>query len=196
MAKKRLLEHFQSKDPKQFIDYKTLLDIFYRCPMIVIWNILINYLDDHDRIFIKVEVKDKDIDRKCFWNNLSNFIIEKLRFHFNQSNDEWIASNYNEIKNMIQNLISEKFRSMLKEMEGQYQLEEIRLPIIGMFERPSQIMIYLMAYESDQIAIYSHLQTAFANLQEIRVEIPISTVILNIAIESIAITTILPITNP
>ncbi len=35
MAKKRLLEHFQSKDPKQFVDYKILLDTFYRHPIVV-----------------------------------------------------------------------------------------------------------------------------------------------------------------
>ncbi len=62
MAKKRLLEHFRSKDPKQFVDYKTLLDIFYGYPMVVIWDVLINHLDDYDRILIKVEIKDEDID--------------------------------------------------------------------------------------------------------------------------------------
>ncbi len=101
MAKKRLLEHFQSKDPKQFIDYKTLLDTFYRCSIVVIWDILINHLDDHDQILIKMEVKDEDIDRKCFWDSLSNFITEKLRFRFNRSDDEWIANNYNETKDTI-----------------------------------------------------------------------------------------------
>ncbi len=66
VAKKRLLEHFRSKDPKQFIDYKTLLDTFYRCLMVVIWDTLINYLDNHDWILIKTEIKDKNIDRKHF----------------------------------------------------------------------------------------------------------------------------------
>ncbi len=88
MAKKRLLKHFQSKDPKQFVDYKTLLDTFYRCLIIVIWNILINHLNNYNQIFIKMEVKDEDIDWKHFWNNLSNFIIKKLRLYFNRSDDK------------------------------------------------------------------------------------------------------------
>ncbi len=82
----------------------------------VIWNILINYLNDHDQILIKAEIKNEDIDWKCFWDSLPNFIIEKLRFRFNRSDNKWIASNYNEIKDVIWNLVSEKFRSMLKEM--------------------------------------------------------------------------------
>ncbi len=164
MAKKKLLEHFWSKDPKQFVDYKTLLDTFYRHPMMVTWDILINHLDNYDRILIKTEIKDEDINRKHFWDSLSNFIIEKLRFHFNQSDNEWIASNYNEIKDIIWSLVSKKLWSMLKETRGQYQLEEIRLSMIGMFEGPSQTMVYLAIYESDRIAIYPHLQAAFANL--------------------------------
>ncbi len=67
----------------------------------ITWNILTNHLDDYDRILIKAEVKDEDIDRKCFWNNLPNFIIEKLRLHFNQSDNKWIANSYNETKDAI-----------------------------------------------------------------------------------------------
>ncbi len=109
VAKKRLLEYFQSKDSKQFVDYKTLLDTFYKHPIMVIWDILTNHLDDHNRILIKMEVKNKDINRKHFWNSLSNFIIEKLKLRFNQSNDEWIANSYNETKDAVQSLVSEKF---------------------------------------------------------------------------------------
>ncbi len=118
---------------------------------------MINHLDDHDRILIKVEVKDEDIDQKCFWNSLSNFIIEKLRLRFNRSDDKWITSNYNEIKDVVRNLVLEKFRSMLKEIEGQYQLEETRLPMMEVFEELLQMIVYIMAYESNQIAIYPHL---------------------------------------
>ncbi len=54
---------------------------------------------------------------------------------------------------------------MLKKIGGQYQLEETRLPIMGMFEGPFKTMIYIAVYESDRIATYSYLQAAFANLQ-------------------------------
>ncbi len=196
MAKKKLLEHFQSKDPKQFVDYKILLDTFYRHPTVVIWNTLTNHLDNYNQILIKVEVKDKDIDRKRFWNNLSNFITEKLRLHFNWSDNEWITSSYNEIKDTIQNLISEKLQSMLKETGGQYQLKETRLLIMGVFEGSPQTMIYITTYKSDQIATYLHLQTAFTNPQKMRIKIPISTVTPNTVIKSITITTVLLTMNP
>ncbi len=85
---------------------------------------------------------------------------------------------------------------MLKETGGQYQLKETRLPMMGMFEGSSQTMIYITAYESDRITTYPYLQAIFANPQEIQIEIPISTVILNVVAESIAIMTTLSIMNP
>ncbi len=66
MMKKKLLKYFRSKNPKQFVDYKTLLDIFYKCLIMVIQDILINHLNDYNWIFIKVEIKDEDIDQKYF----------------------------------------------------------------------------------------------------------------------------------
>ncbi len=85
---------------------------------------------------------------------------------------------------------------MLKEIGDQYQLEETRLPIMGIFEGPSQTMIYIMIYKSDWIIIYPYLQAVFANPQEMRIKIPISIVVLNVIIESIAIMTTLSIANP
>ncbi len=76
---------------------------------------------------------------------------------------------------------------MLKEIGGQYQLEETRLPMIGMFEGPSQTMIYIAVYESDRIAIYPYLQAAVVNFQGMRTEIPMSTVVPSAVAESIAI---------
>ncbi len=85
---------------------------------------------------------------------------------------------------------------MLKETKGQYQLEETRLPVIRVFEGLSQMMVYIVVYKSDRIATYPYLQAVFANLQEMRIEIPTSTVTPNIIAESITVTAILSITNP
>ncbi len=84
---------------------------------------------------------------------------------------------------------------MLKEMEGQYQLEETRLPIMGVFEGPFQMMIYIMVYELDRIATYPYLQAIFTNLQGMQIEILVSTVVLSAIAESIAVTAILSIAN-